>query len=95
MYNPKSLDTTMIQLPVEIDALTEKLAENIHDIWAEQRVQQGWTYGPYRNDEKKEHPNLVPYNQLEEIDKDYDRKTALETLKMIVSFGYTIEKVKK
>lgn len=93
MYNPKSLDTTMIQLPVEINALTEKLAENIHDIWAEQRVQQGWTYGLYRNDQKKEHPNLVPYNELEEIDKDYDRKTALETLKMIVSFGYTIEKV--
>lgn len=91
-YKPKPIDTSNIQLPKEIEELQEKLAENIHEIWALQRMEQGWTYGPERNDKKKEHPNLVPYDQLSEEDKDYDRKTAMETLKTILSLGYTIQK---
>ena len=63
-YQPKPIDTSNIKLPEEIQELQEKLAENIHEIWALQRIQQGWTYGHERNDQKKEHPNLVPYDQL-------------------------------
>lgn len=91
-YQPKPLDTSKIKLPDDIQDLQEKLAENIHEIWASQRIQQRWTYGPERNDHKKEHPNLVPYDQLTEEDKDYDRNTAMETLKTIISLGYTIQK---
>lgn len=91
-YQPKPIDTSEIQLPEDIEQLKEKLAENIHEIWALQRMKEGWTYGKERNDVKKEHPNLVPYEQLSEEDKDYDRNTAMETLKTIISLGYTIKK---
>jgi hypothetical protein len=91
-YQPKPINTSAITLPETIQELQEQLAENIHEIWALQRMQQGWTYGPERNDPKREHPNLVPYHELTEEDKDYDRNTAMETLKMIISLGYTIEK---
>lgn len=91
-YKPNPLDTNNIQLSEEIQNLQEHLAKNIHEIWAQQRIKQGWKYGPERNDQKKEHPNLVPYNQLSEEDKDYDRSTSMETLKTIILLGYSIEK---
>lgn len=91
-YQPKPIDTSKVKLPEEILKLQEKLAENIHEIWSYQRVQQGWKYGSERNDAKKENPNLIPYEQLTEEEKDYDRNTAMETLKTIICLGYTIEK---
>jgi len=91
-YQPKPINTSNIKLSAEILELQEKLAENTHEIWSLQRIQQGWTYGPERNDQKKEHPNLVPYDELSEEDKNYDRNTAMETLKMIISLGYKISK---
>jgi hypothetical protein len=92
MYKPKPINTQNYVLPKEIEDLREQLAENIHEVWSKQRIEQGWTFGPERNDTKKEHPNLVPYNQLSEQDKDYDRSTAMETLKTIISLGYEIRK---
>lgn len=91
-YKPEPIVTTEIELPVEILGLKEELARNIHEVWASQRIEQGWIYGPERNDRKKTHPNLVPYEKLTEEDKDYDRNTAMETLKMILSLGFKIEK---
>lgn len=91
-YNPKPIDTSDISLPEELLALTEKIAENVHDVWVVGRLEQGWTYGPVRNDERKETPCLVPYNELPESEKEYDRNTALETVKLIVKMGYRIEK---
>jgi hypothetical protein len=91
-YKPEPSVTTGIELPEEILGLKEDLARNIHEVWAFQRIEQGWTYGPERNDRYKRHPNLVPYEELTEEDKDYDRNTAMETLKMILSLGYKIEK---
>jgi hypothetical protein len=92
MYKPKPINTQNYVLPKGIEELREMLAENIHEVWSKQRIEQGWTFGPERNDMKKEHPNLVPYNQLSEQDKDYDRNTAMETLKTIISLGYEIRK---
>ena len=89
-YNPKPIDTSDITLPNELLALTEKIAENVHNVWAVGRLQQGWTYGPVRNDEAKETPCLVPYNELPESEKEYDRNTALETVKLIIKMGYSI-----
>ncbi len=92
MYNPKPIDTGMIELPEELLELTEKIAENVHDIWAKGRIAEGWSYGPQRDDKKRETPCLVPYGELPEGEKEYDRNTALETLKLIMALGYRIEK---
>ena len=90
MYIPKPKDTSAVKLPDGLKELLEELAENTHEIWAQQRIAEGWRYGPLRNDRQKEHPNLVPYKQLTESEKDYDRKTALETVKVMQALGFNI-----
>lgn len=92
-YKPSPIDTSRVELSPEILQLTEKLAENSHDIWAAQRIQDGWTYGTTRDDTKKQHPCLVPYADLPDSEKQYDRNSAIATLKAIVALGYRIEKV--
>ena len=91
-YTPKPIDTAAVTLPTDLEDLTEHLAENAHDHWALQRMSEGWTYGPKRDDAAKHHPDLVPYADLTDGEKEYDRKTAMETLKAIVALGYTISK---
>ena len=76
--------------PPELLALTEKLAENTHDVWAKGRIEQGWKYGKTRDDNNKLHPCLIPYSELPESEKEYDRNTALETIKLIQKLGYFI-----
>ena len=90
-YAPIPIDTSTVMLPPELQALTERLAENAHDLWATQRISQGWSRGPERDDARKLHPCLVPYAELPDSEKDYDRQAALGTLKAIVSLGYSIE----
>jgi ryanodine receptor 2 len=92
-YKPKPIDTSKIKLSSEIRRLTERLAENAHDIWAAQRLKDGWRYGKKRDDAKKQHQCLVHYDKLPESEKVYDRNAALETLKAIIALGYRIEKV--
>ncbi|MGL4943697.1 MAG: RyR domain-containing protein [Thermoguttaceae bacterium] len=91
MYTPTPIPTAGISLPAELVALTEKLAENTHDNWAARRIRDGWKYGLARNDAAKEHPCLVPYSELPESEKEYDRVTATETLKAILALGYSIK----
>src|SRR4051812_48275708 len=90
-YSPRPLDTKAVALPREIIELTEQLARNTHENWSRQRLAEGWRYGPVRDDARKEHPSLVPYEELSESEKQYDRTTALETLKAIMSLGYRLE----
>lgn len=92
MYNPVPIDTSDIVLPEELVALTEKIAENVHDVWAKGRISEGWTYGIKKDVETKTTPLLVPYEKLPEREKDYDRNTAFETLKLITKLGYDISK---
>lgn len=92
MYKPDPIDTSDIILDEEITKLTDALAKNTHDVWAVGRIRDGWVYGKNRNDETKEHPCLVPYEELPEAEKEYDRSTALETVKVILKLGYSIEK---
>ena len=92
MYTPNPINTDGIELPQELLALTEKIAENVHENWASHRLAEGWTYGEVRDDAAKTTPCLVPYAQLPEVEKAYDRLTAFETLKLIVALGYRIEK---
>ena len=91
-YNPQPIDTSNVELSTDFMELAEKMAENVHEVWARTRIEQGWTYGPERNDAEKKHPCLVPYNQLPEEEKVYDRKTSLETLKFIINAGFEIRK---
>lgn len=92
MYNPKPIDTSEIKLPDDIIELGEIIAKNVHEQWASNRIKQGWKYGIKRNEIKKEHPCLVEYDKLSEEEKEYDRITAFETLKLIKKFGYKIIK---
>ena len=91
-YHPNPIDTRLIQLSEDILELTEHLAENAHDLWAKQRLAEGWQYGFERDDSNKLHPCLVAYKELPESEKTYDRLAAMETLKAIVACGYTITK---
>ena len=92
MYKPNPIDTSGIELPEELFKLTEKIAENVHENWSAGRIADGWTYGATRDDEKKTTPCLVPYSGLSDSEKEYDRVTALQTLKLIVALGYKISK---
>ena len=92
MYEPKPMNTDHISLPEELLALTEQIAENVHENWSAGRIADGWVYGETRDDAKRTTPCLVPYAELTEEEKAYDRNTAMETLKMIVALGYKIEK---
>lgn len=91
-YVPQPMDTSDIQLPDELNALVEHMAKNVHEVWAQNRIEQGWTYGEERNDTLKQHPCLVSYEELPEVEKAYDRDTALETLKLICKLGFKISK---
>ena len=91
-YKPSPLDDTSVVLPKELEALAESLAKNVHDVWAANRIAEGWTYGLVRDDAKKQTPCLVPYEDLPEIEKAYDRNTAIGTLKYILANGFEIVK---
>jgi len=89
-YVPKPIDTTHVALPDEIAALSEKLARNAHEVWASERIAAGWRLGPERNDARKEHPSLVPYEQLSEAEKEYDRQVSMQSIKAILAMGFRI-----
>ena len=91
-YKPAPIDTSKVRLSPEIVKLTETLSKNTHEVWAQERIAQGWRFGRTRNDERKEHPCLIPYEELPESEKVFDRDTAMETLKAILALGYRIEK---
>ena len=91
-YTPQPLDTSDVKLSEELEALVEQMAKNVHEVWAQTRMAQGWQYGAERNDALKRHPCLVAYEQLPEAEKEYDRNTSVETLKLILKLGFDIDK---
>jgi hypothetical protein len=92
LYDPRAIDAARIELSADILDLRELLARHNHDVWATQRLKEGWHYGPQRDDTRKEHPCLIPYENLPESEKEYDRRAAMEILKVIVALGYRIVK---
>lgn len=90
MYQPTPIVTDDIELPEELLELTEKLAENVHDVWAAARIAEGWKYGKTKDGEQKTTPLLVPYQELPEEEKEYDRQTVLESIKLIRKMGYQL-----
>jgi ryanodine receptor 2 len=91
-YIPNPVDTSRIELSEELLQLTERLAENSHENWAMQRRGEGWTYGPERDDARKTHPDLLPYSELPEAEREYDRRIVKETIKAILALGYRVVK---
>ena len=89
-YNPKPIDLSDVTLTEDLNELREAIAENAHEIWAAERLAQGWSYGPERNDAKKETPCLVPYSRLPEKEKDFDRNMAMDTIKLLKKLGYDL-----
>lgn len=91
-YIPNPAETSDVKLPDELLPLIEEMAKNVHEVWAQNRINEGWTYGPQRDDVNKKHPCLVPYHELPESEKEYDRATSQETLKLILKLGFDISK---
>ena len=91
-YNDEPESKQKNDLPKELLPMVEPMAKHVHDVWMRTRMEQGWTYGKERNDNEKKHPCLVPYEELPEEEKDYDRKTSIETLRFIIGHGFRIEK---
>ncbi len=91
-YIPTPIDTSDIVLPKDLEGLIELLAENTHKVWAKTRMQDGWTFGEQRNDERKQHPCLVPFGSIPESEKEYDRTIVLNNIKLMIKLGYKINK---
>jgi len=91
-YVPCPVDTHEIELPPRLDDLIETMAKNVHEVWAMKRKAEGWTWGPERNDSLLQTPDMTPYSNLSEEEKDYDRQMALQTLKLVQKMGYRIVK---
>ena len=91
-YIPQPIDTNDIRLPDELEQLVEQMSKNVHEVWAETRIKQGWVYGEQRNDERLTHPCLIPYEELPDSEKEYDRNTSIGTLKLIMKLGFKISK---
>lgn len=93
-YIPCPMNLDLVEVPPELAALVERLAENNHDVWAENRIREGWTFGPNRDDEKKTNPTLLPYTHLPDSEKQYDRDTAESSIKLILVHGFALTKLK-
>lgn len=91
-YTPQPVDTSDVRLPEEMNALIEEMSKNVHEVWAETRIRQGWTYGAQRDDTLKTHPCLIPYEELPEEEREYDRNTSIGTLKLIMKLGFKISR---
>lgn len=91
-YVPQPIDTTDVELNEDVAGLISRLAANAHEIWARQRMDDGWSYGPRRDDTAREHPCLVPYDDLPESEKVYDLRMVTETLEAAIALGFTIER---
>ena len=91
-YEPQPINLDIIPLGEELNELIEAIAENAHDIWALARMKEGWTYGPVRDDAKKQHPDLIPYSALPDSEKEYDRRMALDTIKLVKKLGFEMKK---
>lgn len=93
-YAPHPLNLDDVSIEPELMELREAIAENAHEVWARTRKDQGWSYGPERDDAKKLHPDMLPYNLLPESEKEYDRLMAINTIKLVKKLGWELKKRK-
>ena len=86
-YNPQPLNVDLSTVP---EQLVEKVARNVHDQWACERVRQGWVWGVSRDDDKKEHPGIVPYDMLTDDEREVDRVTVRTVISSLLALGVKI-----
>ena len=91
-YEPHPIDLSDVELPDDLIDLREAIAENAHEVWAKGRKDQGWSYGPQRDDALKQTPDMVPYSDLTDQEKFFDREMAINTIKLLKKLGYSIIK---
>ena len=91
-YQPNPIDVSDIDLPQELLKLEELIAKNTHEIWSQTRLNDGWRYAEQRNDLQKETPSLVPYEQLSESEKQYDRIISMNVIRLVIKLGFDITK---
>ena len=91
-YIPHPIDTSDVSLPASLEDLAEQIAKNVHENWAKGRIDEGWVYGEERSESLKTTPCLVAYEDLTDAEREYDRRTSMETIKLIVRLGYDIRK---
>ncbi len=91
-YMPKPIDTSGVKISAELEALAEAMAKNTHEVWSVGKLAEGWVYGESLDAENKTHPSLIEYEELSESQKDYDRRTSIETLKFVLAMGFDILK---
>ena len=90
-YKPAPLDLSAIELNVKMEELVDQLAENTHNVWAKERISQGWTYGLNEDVEKRRSPHLVHYANVDEAIKVANRNTASETVRTLLVYGYVLD----
>jgi hypothetical protein len=91
-YTPSPLDTSRVQIDGELESAIDELSRNVHDLWAKQRMEEGWVYGPMRDQIAKTHPGLVPYDQLSESERAYDQNIATQTVLALRALGYDVKR---
>lgn len=91
-YIPRPIPTDDVELSPELIELSEAIAKNVHEVWAQGRLDDGWTWGETLDGVNKKHPSLIPYEELSDEEKDYDRNTAMGTLRLVAKLGFTISR---
>ncbi|XP_030255117.1 ryanodine receptor 2 isoform X5 [Sparus aurata] len=90
-YKPAPLDLSHIKLTSTQEAMVDKLAENAHNVWARDRIRQGWTYGIQQDVKNRRNPRLVPYVLLDERTKKSNKDSLREAVRTLLGYGYNLE----
>uniref|UniRef100_A0A3Q1EA25 Ryanodine receptor 2 n=1 Tax=Acanthochromis polyacanthus TaxID=80966 RepID=A0A3Q1EA25_9TELE len=90
-YKPAPLDLSHIKLTSTQEAMVDKLAENAHNVWARDRIRQGWTYGIQQDVKNRRNPRLVPYALLDERTKKSNKDSLREAVRTLLGYGYNLE----
>ncbi|XP_070930007.1 ryanodine receptor 2 isoform X16 [Macaca nemestrina] len=90
-YKPAPMDLSFIKLTPSQEAMVDKLAENAHNVWARDRIRQGWTYGIQQDVKNRRNPRLVPYTLLDDRTKKSNKDSLREAVRTLLGYGYNLE----
>uniref|UniRef100_A0A671X2B4 Ryanodine receptor 3 n=1 Tax=Sparus aurata TaxID=8175 RepID=A0A671X2B4_SPAAU len=92
-FIPTPVETGQVVMPLHLEKVRDKLAENIHELWGMNKIELGWSYGKIRDDNKRQHPCLVDFSKLPETEKNYNLQMSTETLKTLLALGCRVVQV--
>uniref|UniRef100_A0A673CUD6 Ryanodine receptor 2b (cardiac) n=1 Tax=Sphaeramia orbicularis TaxID=375764 RepID=A0A673CUD6_9TELE len=90
-YRPAPLDLSHVLLSSALEEVVNLLAENDHNVWARERIKQGWTYGAQQDVKAKRSPHLVPYSLLDERSRRAGRAGVRDAVCTLLTYGYSLE----